>query len=215
MTASFSIGLKILGLSAGAAVALGLGVCLVVDRAAIAEFQLEHIGASNYATEPKRQPPSQHYGLRTLDRSTFLRVLAGKPKAPVEIVFVEHDAEAKRLALQFQDVLRAASWSASEPVPASSEEIPRLANTYAVTAEDVLGVFLAIRAETQQEFELFSEREANTPLNALLEAILETLGSVNVHAADPAMFPTPPHGTLRIVVAPNNRFKQSIKTEPT
>ena len=71
-----------------------------------------------------------------------------------------------------------------------------------ITDAQLTGVAVAMRADNQEEFEAFGDRQADTALNALLEAILVTLGSVIINAADPDMFPAPPHGTLRIVIGP-------------
>ena len=160
----------------------------------------ERLGDPGRKSEDITNPANQ----RALTPDAFLGALRGKPKAAVEIVFTDGDGEAFWLALQFRDLLRAATWAVSEPTPARSNDLAELANqpAYMITDAQLTGVAVAMRADNQEEFEAFGDRQADTALNALLEAILVTLGSVIINAADPAMFPAPPYGTLRIVIGP-------------
>lgn len=139
---------------------------------------------------------------RQLDPERFLKALEGRPKAPVEIVVSANDGEALQLALQFQRLLQIATWKVSDPVKVRQRELVRLANlpSYGSEEHQLVGIAVAVVAESQEEFDVFGDRQANTPLNALLEAILETLGSVNTYAAGKNVFPAPPPKTLRIAI---------------
>ena len=139
---------------------------------------------------------------RTLRKDFFLKSLMGKPKAPVEIVFSETDEEAFQLAKQFHDLLHLAAWEVSDPIPIGADQIAFWACqlSSAVVSDQLYGVAVAMRAESQDEFRVYRDRDADTPLNALLEAILETIGSVNLHVAGPDIFSPPPAGTIRLVV---------------
>lgn len=139
---------------------------------------------------------------RQLDPERFLKALEGRPKAPVQIVVSANDSEALQLALQFQILLQIATWKVSDLVEVNQRELVRLANlpTYASEEDQLVGIAVAVVAESQEEFDVFGDRQADTPLNALLEAILDTLGSVNTYAAGKDVFPAPPPATLRIAV---------------
>jgi len=139
---------------------------------------------------------------RQLDPPRFLKALEGKPKAPVQIVVADNDAEAFQLALQFQRLLQVAMWKVSDVVRVSQRDLKRLANRpgYWVEEDQVVGISIAVVAESPGDFEVAGDREADTPLNALMEAILDTLGSVDTYAAGKSFFPAPPPETLRLVV---------------
>ncbi len=139
---------------------------------------------------------------RQLNVERFLKALEGRPKAPVQIVVSNDDKEAFQLALQFQSLLRSATWTVSNIVEVSQRDLLRMASqpTYLTADDKLVGVAVAMLAESQEEFDLHGNREADTPLNALLEAILETLGTANTYAAGQDVFPAPPPKTLRLVV---------------
>ena len=139
---------------------------------------------------------------RQLDAQRFLKALEDKPKAPVQIVVADNDAEAFQLALQFQRLLQIATWKVSDLVRVSQRDLMRLANRpgYWVEEDQLVGISIAVVAESPEDFEVAGDREADTPLNALMEAILDTLGSVDTYAAGKNFFPAPPSKTLRLVV---------------
>lgn len=139
---------------------------------------------------------------RQLDAPRFLKALEGKPKAPVQIVVSDNNAEAFQLALQFQRLLQIAMWKVSDVVKVSQRDLMRLANRPGYWAEEdqLVGISIAVVAESPEDFEVAGDREADTPLNALMEAILDTLGSVDTYAAGKGFFPAPPPETLRLVV---------------
>lgn len=188
-----------------AAVVFVLALWFVVDRHANPAKQIfdaldghGRIGPARKHTERSGSLVSQ----RKLDAARFLAALEGKPKAPVQILYTKDDRDAFQLALQFQSLLTSATWLVSDLKPISGSEAATLAGqpSYIASGEGFEGVAVAVRADSQREFALYDDRQANTPLNALLEAILETLGSVAINAAGAEFFPAPPPGTLRIVV---------------
>lgn len=148
---------------------------------------------------------------RQIDGAAFLKALAGKPKAPVEIVFPKEDGEAFMLALQFRDLLRVAKWQVTEPAPIPPNEIPRLANepSHMAAGGQAIGVTVAMGAETEEEMKLLGDSlkmgndpEPNTPLRALWLAILQSLGNTAAHLGVPGSFNTPAPGVIRIIVGP-------------
>jgi hypothetical protein len=147
-------------------------------------------------------PHSSVVDQRQLDPERFLKALEGRPKAPVEIVVLANDSEALQLALQFQSLLQIAGWKVSHIREVEQRDLARLANRPAYTNEEdqLVGIAVAVAAESQEEFDIFGDREADTPLNALLEAVLETLGSANIYAASNKVFPAPPPKTLRMAI---------------
>jgi len=151
---------------------------------------------------------------RQLNDQRFLKALEGKPKAPVQIVVSDNDAEALQLALQFQHLLQIAMWKVSDVVRVSQRDLVRLANRPGYWAEEdqLVGIAIAVVAETPEDFEVAGDREADTPLNALMEAILETLGSVNTYAAGKNVFPAPAPETLRLVVGSRRPGSESMRS---
>jgi hypothetical protein len=105
-------------------------------------------------------------------------------------------------AFQFQRLLQIATWKVSDVVRVSQRDLIRLANRpgYWVEEDQLVGISIAVVAESPGDFEVAGDREADTPLNALMEAILDTLGSVDTYAAGKNFFPAPPSEPLRLVV---------------
>jgi len=147
----------------------------------------------------------------TIDGDAFIGALAGKPSAPVEIMFPKDDGEAFLLAIGLRDLLRKAKWETAEPIPVPPNDIPRLANqpSLMTAGGQPIGVTIAARADTQEEMKLLGDGlkfgddpEPNIPIRALNIALLKVLGSVSGHIGGPEVFKAPPPGTIRIVVGP-------------
>lgn len=142
---------------------------------------------------------------RTIDGEAFKNSLEGKPKpnAPIEIMFPREDGEAFRLAIQLRDVLRYSGWQASEPVPVPPGDVPRLQSQPSVASfgsYSGTGVVVVVRADTQEQFDAVRDFQASTPLNALVGALSQALGSAGSAAAGPDVFHVPAPGVLRIVI---------------
>ena len=166
--------------------------------------RISEANARQKEAELKLEQLRKQMGPRQAEVATFLKALEGKPKAPVEIMFPKEDGEAFMLALQFRDLLRSAKWEVAEPVPVPGTDIPRLANqpSHMAAGAQAIGVAVVVRADTQDEFDRVSDFNADTPMNALRDALAKTLGGVAGYAAGPDIFPAPPKGTVRIVVGP-------------
>jgi len=143
-------------------------------------------------------------GPRQIDLETFLKALEGRPTSPAEIMFPKENGEAFLLAIQFRDLLRLAKWQVAEPVPVPPSDIPRLANqpSHMAAGGQPMGVTVAVRADTQDDFQRLEDRDAPTAVNALSQAIQSTLGGVSGYAAGPDVYDPPPAGTIRIIVGP-------------
>jgi hypothetical protein len=138
---------------------------------------------------------------RKLDYKSFQDELRGRPKAPVEILFPKDDAEAYNLAMQFRDFLRMAGWDVKEPAffpPVDVERFKTAPSAMAAGGQPT-GVALVVRAASQADFKLFGDPNADTPFNALQQAILASLGKVSSAVNSDA---SPEPGIIRIVVAP-------------
>jgi hypothetical protein len=94
---------------------------------------------------------------RQLHPVRFLKALEGRTKAPVEIVVLADDSEAFQLALQFQSLLQIANWKLSGIRKVEQRGIVRLANlpTYGSEEDQLLGIAVAVVAESQEEFDVF------------------------------------------------------------
>jgi len=143
-------------------------------------------------------------GPRQIQSAAFLKSLEGQPKGPVETMFPKENGEAFLLAIQLRDLLRAAKWQATEPIAVPQMDVPRLANqpSHIAAGGQAVGVAIAVRANTQEEFKLVDDLQANTPMNALQAALSQALGTVSGYAAGPDSFSAPAPGVIRIIVGP-------------
>jgi hypothetical protein len=129
----------------------------------------------------------------------FLDIMHGKPVGPVEIWFVKDDPEAFALAMQIRDFLNMAGWAASEPVfipPTTVKRMSQYPSTMGAGGQPA-GVTLVVWADSNADFAALEKRDALTPLNALLDALGDSLGQINMGANSET---APPRGTIRIVV---------------
>jgi hypothetical protein len=119
-------------------------------------------------------------------------------------MFPKENGEAFLLAIQLRDLLRVAKWQVAEPIPVPQMDVPRLANqpSHMAAGGQAIGVAVAVRADTQEEFKLVDDLQANTPMNALQAALLQALGTVSGYAAGPDSFSAPAPGVIRIIVGP-------------
>jgi hypothetical protein len=161
------------------------------ERAANAELKLEEL--------------RKQVGPRHLKTREFVDALAGKPKLPVEIMFLKDDADAFALSLEIRSALRVAEWEVHEPIPIPPTAFPQLSTlptTMAVGGQPS-GVTVVVNSVTPEEFAasttLFMGNKAvtMTPWLAIQNALLASLGAVNGSGGGKA---GPEPGTLRIVI---------------
>ena len=166
--------------------------------------EIANANARQAEAELKLEQLRQRVGPRQINQEAFLKVLEGKAMAPVEIMYPREDGEAFNLSIQIRDLLRAAQWQASEPLPVPPNVVARLANqpSHMAVGGQPTGVSVVVRADTQEEFRALQDREANTPINAIVKALLSTLGSISSYAGGSDIFTAPPNGIVRIVVGP-------------
>ena len=168
-------------------------------RAKEAEFKLEQV--------------RERMRARHLKRDSFLKILEGKPKAPVEILFIKDDGEAFQLSLEIRDLLKQAVWTVEEPRPITEADLaPRLAPNHPsamAAGGQPQGVSVFLQAESQADFERENEknpldpgRPLDTPRKALTAALLESLGSIAGGMSGENGRP----GVLRIIVGPKPQF---------
>ena len=135
---------------------------------------------------------------RQIKGDEFIKALEGKPKAPVEIMFVKDDAECFHLAMQVRDFLKMAKWEVEEPcfiIPPT--DVARLSQYPSAMGAggQPWGVTVVVRATSQADF---VGKDADTPANALSAALLQSLGII----AGGTTFETGKPGVVRIVIAP-------------
>ncbi len=154
-------------------------------RTAEAELRLEELR--------RRLAPRQINGVE------FIEALKGKPKAFIEILYRRDDGEAFALALQFRDWLKAAAWTSNEPSPIGASESARLTmqpSTVGVGGQPS-GVTIVARADSNEDFRILGDRDANTTINALRVALERSMGGAAVSLNSEA---APKKGVLRLVV---------------
>ena len=154
----------------------------------------------------------QRMAPRNIKGEQFLKALEGKPKAPVEILFVRDDGEAFSLSLQIRDWLRQASWLVEEPRPITPDDVSsRLVQNHPLAMAaggQPQGVSLFLRAESQADFDrenddpFDSHAPVNTPRKALSRALLGSLGTISGGMSDENGRP----GVLRVIVGPKPQF---------
>ena len=145
---------------------------------------------------------------RAIKGQRFLEILEGKPKSPVEILFVRDDQDCFQLSMQIRDWLKAANWEAKEPRAIEISDLtPRLAqytSTMGVGGQPQ-GVTIVMRATSQADFERERDKNplnplesANTPRKALAAALGDSLGEISGGIS----YETGVPGVLWVVVGP-------------
>jgi hypothetical protein len=144
---------------------------------------------------------------RSINRTQFLKILEGKPNAPVEILFVRDDGEAAQLSLEIGSSLKAAGWAVEEPRPIMAADIKDLAaqapSQFGAGGKPA-GVSVFWRIETNADFEREKEswpmnpdKDLNTPRKVLLYALNDSLrmitGLMSLNGRP---------GVLRVIVGP-------------
>jgi hypothetical protein len=138
---------------------------------------------------------------RHIKRDEFVRLLEGKPKLPIEIMFAKDDGEAFLLALEIRDALKAAKWEAGEPFPIPvimESDLAKLPSTMAVGGQPT-GVTLAAHSLSHEEIMsvMPGQPKVTTPYTALRDALSSSLGSLNGSSGHRNR---PQEGTLRVIV---------------
>ncbi len=174
--------------------------------AAKAQASIAEAKARQKEAELKLEQLRIQVGPRHLQARIFISALAGKPKAPVEIMFLKDDGDAFRLALEIRGGLQVASWQVGMPMPIPSATAPELANLPSAmgVGGQPNGVTVVVKEATEAEtkaFDLYFQKKpyVDTPFTALHMALLEGLGGAAAHVGGSA---TPAPGVLRVVIGP-------------
>jgi hypothetical protein len=148
---------------------------------------------------------------RRIKAAEFLKILDGKPKAPVEILFVRDDPDCFQLSMQIRDFLKQAKWEVKEPRAIESADMtPRLAqytSTMGVGGQPH-GVTVVLRATSQADFDRenkgrpFDLESLDTPLKALSTALGDSLGGI----ATGISYETGLPDALLVVVGPKHNL---------
>ncbi len=141
---------------------------------------------------------------RKIDGPAFVAALEGKPKAPVEIVFVRDNPECWQLAMQIRDWLKTANWEHTQPAAISGADEPRF-DSYPSAMQaggQPSGVVIVQRATSQADFERERWKSFDGPLDtpgkALAHALMLSLGTIGNSMG----YETGTIGKLRVVVGP-------------
>ena len=171
-----------------------------------ANAQIADSTARSKEAELKLEQLRERMKPREIKGERFLKLLEGRPKAPVEVVFVRDDPECFRLAMQIRDWLKQAKWDIDDAVAIAAPDTPRLGkytSSMGVGGQPS-GVTVVQRATSQDDFE--RERHdpfdpnapIDTPAKALSLALGDSLGSISGSMS----FDTGTPGVLRVVVGP-------------
>lgn len=145
---------------------------------------------------------------REIDQAAFIKSLAGKSKAPIDLVYLKENGEVFSLALQIQRALRNARWVVSEPKPLSPKEMSDLYENWVgqPAQAPAAGVAIDLRVNaTNPSLETMVSVMNEAPVSALLTAFEVGFGekwSPRVFAASVWQPNAPPHGTIQIAVGP-------------
>lgn len=176
---------------------------------ASANLRTAEFDARSKEAELKLEQLHERMRPRSIKGESFLKILEGKPKAPVEILFVRDDGEAFQLSLQIRDFLKQATWSVEEPRYITQDDVAsRLERNHPYTMAaggQPEGVSLFLRAESQADFEreavknpLDPDNPLDTPRKALQAALLDSLGMLSGGMSYENGRP----GVLRVIVGP-------------
>ena len=172
-----------------------------------ADAQIAEANARQKEAELRLEQLRERLSQRHIKGEQFLKVLEGKPRAPVEILFNRDDGEAFLLGLQIRDWLKQATWEVEEPRPITQSDLaPRLAQSTPsamAAGGQPQGVSVFLRAETQTDFLRESEKNPldpnepiDTPRKALSRALLNSLGTISGGMSGENGRP----GVLRVIV---------------
>jgi hypothetical protein len=179
---------------------------------AMAQAQIEEAKARQKEAELKLEQLRERMRPRSIKGERFLNILAGRPRAPVEILFVKDDPDCFQLSMQIRDYLKQADWQVAEPrAIESSDLVPRLSkytSTMGVGGQPH-GVTVVLRATSQYDFTrerdenpLDPNRPLDTPRKVLTQALGDSLGSI----AGGISFETGAPGFLWVVVGPKQEL---------
>lgn len=172
-----------------------------------AHARIAEANARTKEAELKLEQIRKQQSQRHINGAQFLNVLEGKPKAPVEILFLHNDGEAFTLALEIRDWLRRASWDVEEPRPITPADLaPSLAQSSPLTMAaggQPQGVSVFLKIENKADFEREVERNPwdpnepiDTPRKALFRALLNSLGTLSGGMSAETGRP----GVLRVII---------------
>jgi len=158
-------------------------------EAAKAQAEIEEAKARQREAELKLEQLRERIRPRRINGAQFVKILEGKPKIPVEILFVRDDPDCFQLSMQIRDVLKQAKWDVKEPRAIESTDMtPRVAqytSTMGVGGQPH-GVTVVMRATSQADFDREIEKDplahdapVDTPRKALLKALQDSLGSIS------------------------------------
>jgi hypothetical protein len=198
--------------TAQAKASLGIAQADIVKanaQIATAQERTAEFDARTKEAELKLEQLRERVRQRHIKGDQFLKILEGKPKASVEILFIRDDGEAFQLALEIRDWLKRATWDVEEPRPITTNDLnPRFATSLPSTMAaggQPQGVSLFLRVVSNEEIDREIEKNPldpsepmDTPRKALNRALLDSLGAISGGMSGEVGR----HGVLRVIVGP-------------
>lgn len=144
-------------------------------------------------------------GWRSVNASTFLRVLDGQPRGKVEILYLRNDPECFDVSIQLRQLLTQAGWKVErwDSIPEADGGEPIAMTVDGQPSGITLVASSATREEMMAADKIIDDENATdwvkTPYTILEVGLLRAVGKVNNHIGGPH---APAAGLLRIVVAP-------------
>lgn len=141
-------------------------------------------------------------GPRQFNRVAFLEVLNGATVGNAQIVYLRNDPECFDVAQQLWHLLEEAGWQVTAPAPIFDGRNAEPAAMNADGQPAGLTVVASIQSQAEadaQNLRAAGQAWAHTPFTMLTYAIEQGIGRVATHINGPNR---PPHGIVRVVVAP-------------
>ncbi len=170
------------------------------DKKIIAEINLkvEQESLKRIEAETKLLNLQKRIAWRHFDNDKFVRVLEGRDKGNVEILYFNHDNEAYLLAYSIWMALQAAGWNVNSPVTGKNDDplghpLPFDLREGGMIMSDDARIIVAVSDKTEPK-----PYDKNTPLSTLLAAF-ETC-EIKFIQTIPHERIRPSTGTIKIIV---------------
>jgi hypothetical protein len=173
-------------------------------------FKLEIANSNKQAAEANQKAEEERLARvkieerlapRIINRGVFLEALKGKPKAPVEVLYLKDDPECINLSTQLLMLLNEAGWVIIRYEPIPSENPEAEVKFPMPSASSFGGQPAGITIVTKVLPETVGEKP-DIPFRALWAAISKSTGRVQ-GGRDPTL----PEDKLRIIVAPKEPWR--------
>ncbi|HZK92016.1 MAG TPA: hypothetical protein VFC56_17890 [Stellaceae bacterium] len=171
------------------------------EKIAEANARAEEARERTAQAELKLEELRRRAGPRNIDHDGFVKEIAGRPKALVDIVYVSDVSDGFWLGKQLERALIAAQWEITSTSPSPldpgihpDKEGGQLLSAHVAAGAQPSGITV-VTSGTLDEF--LKNPDDNSPQTGLARAISFSIGSVAYGMANPSV----PEGTLRVIIA--------------